>query len=646
MRPPLRFARVLALGCLPPLVLTRVSSLLEAPHDLAFASIVLGVAATLALVGTQAALVVGRGFRGLAAVQLVLTFGPYLLLGAAGGPVAGVVGATALLTSPGRRGWGLFTAVIAADWVIGGALRWEQGLPVVVGVLLVDLMVGFTLFAVVRLAQLVHEADEIRQRLVAAEVEAERLRVADRLRESVGTRLSAIVHRVRRARETPTADALLDLGALAQQTVADVRAAAVVSSASKPVGPASSSHIPLGVPYRFAWWMLVVLVVIYSGHAFARLAQTGADTVHWLTGAAFVVAGGVLQIRHSGPRDDGSARRAWVWTLSAQVLLLIAAAIVVTGTWILPPAMLAAGTVLIRWRAPWSWILVAAAAASLGFVPLGYGVSGSVYWSAWMVAASVSVYALWVLPEITRDVHETRDQLTRVAVVAERLRFARDIHDLLGIHLSAVRLKCELAFRALPTDEAKALDHLADVQRSVEAAISEVRSITSATELDLRYELSAAQELLHAADVDVSLDVVRCAAPPEVDHILGVIVREAVTNVIRHSHASRCTMAVSVQDGSIRLSVANDGVTRPVPAGETRDCAGLVNLTARAEALGGSLTTAAEGGTFTLVAAIPLAADARSSAGGSARRRTTQLGGEACAPRGIRRSPAEDVLGA
>jgi two-component system sensor histidine kinase DesK len=601
-----RFAWLLALGCLATLVLARISFLQVSP-DLEASTIAIGAAAIIAIVAIQGAIILGAAARGLLPAQVLLTFAPFLIIGEAWGPIAGVLGAAILLTMAAPAAWVLFLLVVTADAMLLGALRGATGPVVFATPLFIDLMVGITLFSVARLAQLVQGAEDTRRRLAAIEAEAERLRVARRLRESVGAVLSALIQRARDVRERaePNVAELRDIGELALRASNDARTVAdvheeLVQGTRQPVDPAQAS-----VPFRFAWWMGLVLVFIHLGHAIVFFAQpASATSAHWAMAVPTVLAAGLLQLYHGFPRADATAPRLWMWTLPAQILLLAVSAAVFGGSWTLPLLVLAMGAVLTRVCAPWSWVLVGAVLLSLSFLPLDFGPGGPLYWTAWMAAGVLSVYALCNLPDVTRRLHETRDQLARMATVTERLRFTRDVHDLLGFHLAAMGLKCELAVRALDADPGRARQHLAEVQRSAEDALAEVRSIGESAELDLREEITAAQSLLTAAGVHVTVSCSARPPQPRVDHLLGVVLREAVTNVIRHSRARTCTIAVDSEGGAIRMRIVNDGDTHSPSEGGRRGT-GLNNLIARAEAAGGRLAISVRGDTFTVTVEIP-----------------------------------------
>jgi two-component system sensor histidine kinase DesK len=208
---------------------------------------------------------------------------------------------------------------------------------------------------------------------------------------------------------------------------------------------------------------------------------------------------------------------------------------------------------------------------------------------------------------------EARDEeygeLEQRAVADERRRFARDLHDMLGLSLSAITLKGELVDRLIAQhpDRAKAeLDEMLTLSRK---ALADVRAIsTNYRELSLDDECRVAVAVLRAAGAEASIDRPPASLPPRVALVLAAVLREGVTNVVRHSSATRCHCRIEVADGVASLEVVNDGVTAEAPPAD--DCgAGLRNLRDRVNELNGFLTVGADtDGMFRLRASIPLPA--------------------------------------
>ncbi|MFJ9180486.1 histidine kinase [Streptomyces sp. NPDC102360] len=261
---------------------------------------------------------------------------------------------------------------------------------------------------------------------------------------------------------------------------------------------------------------------------------------------------------------------------------------------------------------------VAGAQSPSAGVTIGYGT----FLSTMVTAAILS------LGETVRELRATREELARSAVAEERLRFSRDLHDLLGHTLSVIVVKSEAARRLAPRSMDAALEQVTDIEAVGRQALTEIReAVTGYREGSLALELDRARSALSAACIE---PVVRQSGPPlsaRTEALLGWVVREAVTNAVRHSAATTCTITVegtakgapparadSSAWGRVRLRVTDDGAG---PAPTTTPGTGLKGLTERLAAAGGSLE-AGEGpdGGFEVRAELP--ADEREPATGGA----------------------------
>jgi two-component system sensor histidine kinase DesK len=224
----------------------------------------------------------------------------------------------------------------------------------------------------------------------------------------------------------------------------------------------------------------------------------------------------------------------------------------------------------------------------------------------------VDMIGLALLADALRDLHAARRELARMAVIEERLRLARDLHDLLGHNLSMIALKSELAERLLVQEPARAAHEMAQVQRVARQTLREVReAVAGYRQPTLRTELDGAHQLLEAAGVAYSIEDTTAALPPAIDAVLAWTVREGVTNIIRHSRAHHCTIRVMCGAGTVSAEVINDG-----DQGKHQDVklnaagSGLAGLTERVQACGGevvagSLQAPAAGG-FRLWVELPV----------------------------------------
>lgn len=210
------------------------------------------------------------------------------------------------------------------------------------------------------------------------------------------------------------------------------------------------------------------------------------------------------------------------------------------------------------------------------------------------------------------ELQAARKEIARLAVMAERLRIARDLHDLLGHNLSLIALKSELARRLVAVSPERAITEISDVEQVARTTLQEVReAVASYRQPTLLNELHNAQEILAAAGITYQYDSDESSIgtlPTAVESVLAWAVREGVTNVIRHSRARHSKVRVGRDRHEAWLEVTDDG-TGSINNADSSDNSGngLRGLVERVEALGGRCTTGSrsEGG-FRLAVSVPL----------------------------------------
>jgi two-component system sensor histidine kinase DesK len=180
-----------------------------------------------------------------------------------------------------------------------------------------------------------------------------------------------------------------------------------------------------------------------------------------------------------------------------------------------------------------------------------------------------------------RALAETRAELARLAAENERIRIARDLHDLLGHSLTTITVKAGLARRLGPTNPAGAVDQITEVEELCRKALTEVRAAVSGyREVTLASELARGRELLRASGITAELPTATEVADLAHQELFGWAVREGLTNVIRHSRARSCTVRVSASC----VEIIDDGHGSDAPPGN-----GLSGLRERAAAAGGGV---------------------------------------------------------
>jgi two-component system sensor histidine kinase DesK len=224
-----------------------------------------------------------------------------------------------------------------------------------------------------------------------------------------------------------------------------------------------------------------------------------------------------------------------------------------------------------------------------------------------ILAVGALMAALGREARINRELRAAREELARLAVAEERLRIARDLHDLLGHTLSVIALKSELAAKLAGRDAERARAEMEDVQQVTRQALAEVReAVRGYRRLALGDALDGARRVLAAAGIDCRVEGSAGGLPAEVEDLLAWAVREAATNVVRHSGARACAITLSAGGDGVKLQVDDDGPAAPGgPGGGT----GLAGLEERARRVHGTLEAGARpGGGYSLRLAVPFPA--------------------------------------
>lgn len=364
---------------------------------------------------------------------------------------------------------------------------------------------------------------------------------------------------------------------------------------SEEMGPPSSGFALLP-------WLLVGL------GAFSNLLQ-GRTPNPWIGGMGLLAFNSlyisvVFRAFVKEARDAPATR----WALVAMLAITCGLGIGYGGSWLyfFPLLGLAVGAVTRGRMLPKLAIALSALAGTVAGFRDGSGAIGVAY--ATFLSTTVTA-AILSLSEAVRELRAAREELARRAVEEERLRFSRDLHDLLGHTLSVIVVKSEAARRLAHRDLEAALLQVTDIESVGRQALTEIReAVTGYREGSLTTELDGARSALSAASVD---PVVRQSGPPltpQTEALLGWVVREAVTNVVRHSDATRCEITVDGTPDRVRLKITDNGtgatVSEPL---EGLGGTGLKGLTERLAAAGGSLEAGrAPRGGFLVTAELPV----------------------------------------
>jgi two-component system sensor histidine kinase DesK len=326
-----------------------------------------------------------------------------------------------------------------------------------------------------------------------------------------------------------------------------------------------------------------VLVCAAAARYFAVAIQ-GARPPGWRLAAAAAPAGAVVVALPHGAAPGGFP-------------LVLPLAALIAGVW--------AGTDRPR------WVLPAGAAVTVVASVVG---SAATSWTAPATDAAIAMLCavglysqVWVLRVAQRL--DRAHRLERSAALAEeRLRFAADLHDIQGHSLQVIALKSELAERLAGADPARAVAEMRDVQALARQALGDTREVVRGYRaVTLDTEITNAVRVLNAAGIESALERAGSlpSLPSATENLLGLVVRECTTNVLRHSAARRCTVSLGPSPDGVRLRFTNDA-----PLGEpAAEPGGLAVLADRLAAVGGRLDRSRTADEFTVSAHLPAVAD-------------------------------------
>ncbi|MGP5483281.1 sensor histidine kinase [Brachybacterium alimentarium] len=335
-----------------------------------------------------------------------------------------------------------------------------------------------------------------------------------------------------------------------------------------------------GLPYSIAPVLFVVIPIVYGWIEAPGPAAVVVTLLLLVYGAAFVYCCGIgmYPLR---------VRLAWF----ALCTLILLSLIPLIGPNVLFMVMFQAMTHVLllpwRWAVPsmmvMSFAVIVTAVATEVYLAAGIAVMGMMM--AWGIGYGIRQQ---ILQEQLEAAHERNAVL---AVAAERERIGRDLHDLLGHSLTSLTISAQLARRLLDSDPDAAREQLAHIETTVRQALADVRATASGMQkVRAATEIASARSVLGTVGIQAEVPTALPPLPDDRAELFGFVIREGVTNIVRHSHATRA--AITVDERSV--SIADDGVG--IPEGSSRT--GLRGLEARVTVAGGAFeVTTGEAGT-------------------------------------------------
>lgn len=262
----------------------------------------------------------------------------------------------------------------------------------------------------------------------------------------------------------------------------------------------------------------------------------------------------------------------------------------------------AAGFAPLLLTGPWRWLAALGAVVVSGLVGAFVTRDHTTYQMI-AVVVGATIIAMAGLPmwfaNLLEQARAGREARAELAVSEERLRFARDVHDLLGHRLTVIALKAELAGRLASSNPERSAAEAFEAQRLASSALEEVRdAVHGYRSVDLPEQLEAVRNVLQEAGIRCTISDVPVRGEGATQ--LALALREACTNVLRHSDATWCMIDLAEEDGEVRMTVTNDGAGKPYREGN-----GIRGMTERMAAAGGRVSAEQSSETFTLQVVVP-----------------------------------------
>ncbi|MGA6221449.1 sensor histidine kinase [Streptomyces umbrinus] len=374
-------------------------------------------------------------------------------------------------------------------------------------------------------------------------------------------------------------------------------------------GSESGIGVELGATgLRLALFITGAVQLGYALMAILNLLKWHHESLSLVGAVLILIAFFGLQLFHCNPYAVHLRARIGPWTLVPQAALAYAPFPMFGVLWGGFGGFLSGAVLVVLRGSVLAWVLFVLNAAAVFGLALGsFALSPSLYLTLATVVIGLMVYGLTRLSDIVVEQYRLRHRTALAAVSGERLRVARDLHDLLGYSLSAITLKSELTLRKVGVDDDRARKELVETLNIARQALADVRAVArGCRNLSVTAELRSVSGVLDAADVETTIEGEPGDLDPGTGSILAIVLREAVTNLLRHSAARHCRIEFGEADGQRWLAISNDGVQDGMSRTEAgRRGGGLGNLADRLGTVGGELNVTTEWGWFHLRAVLP-----------------------------------------
>jgi two-component system sensor histidine kinase DesK len=370
-------------------------------------------------------------------------------------------------------------------------------------------------------------------------------------------------------------------------------------------------------PLTFGWLLFTAVWLLFPIGFVVQVLRTGLTPVQLLaflaSMAAFIAVFLWLMLRYPFPAAELAPQKLRIRiglllvlaTLALYLQLVYASGVPYRFMYV----VIAAAVTLPTRYAAWTIVAVTVAVSWIYVVQSGWDtVAASWEYIVPFPLIGIGMIAVSRLVVTVRELRAAREEIARLAIAEERLRFARDLHDLLSHSLSLITLKSELARRLLPAAPEKAATEVHDIESVARRALREVReAVAGYRRPTLDDELDGAREMLEAAGITCRIENRVGVSSNGTDAVMAWAVREGVTNVIRHSRARHCEIRLTQDGEEVRAEISDDGLgSTSEHDGTYSSSSGLSGLAERVAASGGSFEASSlpEGG-FRLSVSLP-----------------------------------------
>lgn len=180
-----------------------------------------------------------------------------------------------------------------------------------------------------------------------------------------------------------------------------------------------------------------------------------------------------------------------------------------------------------------------------------------------VILLPISMYNRNKQAHLESQLADANKKIAELLIIEERERIARDLHDTLGQKLSLIRLKSDLAEKLMTKNPDRATKEIQDINQTAKTALNEVRDLVSMMKRTrVKEEIVRIKHMLELAEIDYKIigDPDLKEVPTFSEHVLSMCLKEAITNVVKHSQATKCEIVIEQLKGEVKIKVKDNGI--------------------------------------------------------------------------------------